>query len=275
MKPRARAGPCVVFPAPTAPRTYVRSWPLARPQPHAARRPRSPPAHHNIASLPLARARLRPPSRFFNVSLPLLLSLPPPTRPPPISADLFRSSPSRPLPRMAPSDSAEPCTQRPPAAEQQPAPPACDRAPAAGTSSNKSGQAPPESTANYKAPAAMEPAEKKQDRAETAEEAASSDSCCGGVAVARRPEESARERLKRHRTEMAGRVRIPDMWGQERLLKDWVDCAVFDRPLAATAGLLTARDALVAECAAARRPAVVVVSHAPAGRPLRVQNGCS
>jgi len=95
--------------------------------------------------------------------------------------------------------------------------------------------------------------------------------------VARRPaaarEESARERLKRHRTEMAGRVRIPDMWGQERLLKDWVDCAVFDRPLAATTGLLTARDALVAECAAARRPAVV--SHGPAGRTLRVQNGCS
>ncbi|CAN6278728.1 unnamed protein product [Urochloa humidicola] len=94
------------------------------------------------------------------------------------------------------------------------------------------------------------------------------------VVAARRPaEESARERLKRHRTEMAGRVRVPDMWGQERLLKDWVDCAVFDRPLAATAGLLTARDALVAECA--RRPAVVVVPHAAAGRPLRVQNGCS
>ncbi|XP_004954965.1 protein BIC1, partial [Setaria italica] len=104
---------------------------------------------------------------------------------------------------------------------------------------------------------------------------AASDSCGGGELVAaRRPaaEESARERLKRHRTEMAGRVRIPEMWGQERLLKDWVDCAVFDRPLAATAGLLTARDALVAECAAARRPAV---SHGPTGRPLRVQNGCS
>ncbi|EAZ23308.1 hypothetical protein OsJ_07004 [Oryza sativa Japonica Group] len=83
--------------------------------------------------------------------------------------------------------------------------------------------------------------------------------------------ESARERLKRHRTEMAGRVRIPEMWGQERLLKDWVDCAVFDRPLAATRGLLTARDALVAECAApARRP-----PHGPTARPLRVQNGCS
>jgi len=118
-----------------------------------------------------------------------------------------------------------------------------DRAPAAGTSS-ESEQAPAEAVAS-KAPAAVEP-EKKKDRAAAAAE----------EVVALRPaaagEESARERLKRHRTEMAGRVRIPDMWGQERLLKDWVDCAVFDRPLAATTGLLTARDALVAECAAAR-----------------------
>ncbi|KAK1617202.1 hypothetical protein QYE76_022719 [Lolium multiflorum] len=94
--------------------------------------------------------------------------------------------------------------------------------------------------------------------------------------LSRRPaaaEESARERLKRHRTEMAGRVRIPDMWGQERLLNDWViDCAVFDRPLAATRGLLTARDALVAECAAARQ---TPHGHAATARPLRVQNGCS
>jgi len=147
---------------------------------------------------------------------------------------------------MAPSDS-QPCTQQrpPPSGElQQPAAAASDdRAPAAGTSP-ESEQAPAEAVAS-KAPAAVEP-EKKKDRAAAAAE----------EVVARRPaaagEESARERLKRHRTEMAGRVRIPDMWGQERLLKDWVDCAVFDRPLAATTGLLTARDALVAECAAAR-----------------------
>ncbi|RLN07129.1 uncharacterized protein C2845_PM11G06580 [Panicum miliaceum] len=178
---------------------------------------------------------------------------------------------------MAPSVDSEPCTQqRPPAAElQQPAAAVCDatasddRAPAAGTSESE--QAPAEAVAS-KAPA-VEP-EKKKDSAAAATEAAASD-VCGGEPVARRPaaaEESARERLKRHRTEMAGRVRIPDMWGQERLLKDWVDCAVFDRPLAATTGLLTARDALVAECAAARRPAV---AHGPAGRTLRVQNGCS
>lgn len=166
---------------------------------------------------------------------------------------------------MAPSES-EPCTQRLPAGgELQPAAAtACDdaaaasgdRAPAAGTSESSSAdQAPPP-------PAPSEGAEKKNNRA--AEEA---------ELVTRRPavaEESARERLKRHRTEMEGRVRIPEMWGQERLLKDWVDCAVFDRPLAASTGLLTARDALVAEfAAAARRPAV---SH---GSTVRVQNGCS
>ncbi|PAN06308.1 hypothetical protein PAHAL_1G254500 [Panicum hallii] len=177
---------------------------------------------------------------------------------------------------MALSDS-EPCTQqRPPAGELKPqaAAPAYDaaaasddRAPAAGTSESE--QAPAEAVASSKAPA-VEP--EKKDRA-AEEEAAATDVCCGEVVPRRPAEESARERLKRHRTEMAGRVRIPDMWGQERLLKDWVDCAVFDRPLAATTGLLTARDALVAECAAARRPAVV--SHGPAGRTLRVQNGCS
>ncbi|CAL5021662.1 unnamed protein product [Urochloa decumbens] len=171
---------------------------------------------------------------------------------------------------MALSDS-EPCTQpqRPPA--QPVAAAADDRAPAAGTSSESDDQAP------SAAPVDSSSSEKKKDRAE----AAASDGCrVAEPVVPRRPaaaEESARERLKRHRTEMAGRVLIPDMWGQERLLKDWVDCAVFDRPLAATAGLLTARDALVAECAAARarRPAVVVGPHAAAPRPLRVQNGCS
>ncbi|KAG6479929.1 hypothetical protein ZIOFF_063405 [Zingiber officinale] len=43
--------------------------------------------------------------------------------------------------------------------------------------------------------------------------------------------ESGRERLKRHRTEMGGRVWIPEIWGQESLLKDWTDGSVFDRPL--------------------------------------------
>ncbi|URE23672.1 hypothetical protein MUK42_36720 [Musa troglodytarum] len=37
-----------------------------------------------------------------------------------------------------------------------------------------------------------------------------------------------RERLKRHRVEMAGRVCIPETWGQESLLKDWADRRAFE-----------------------------------------------
>ncbi|CAN0847027.1 Protein BIC1 [Linum grandiflorum] len=53
-----------------------------------------------------------------------------------------------------------------------------------------------------------------------------------------------REKLKRHRTEVAGRVWIPEIWGQEDLLKDWTDCSAFDAALASN-GILSARDALV------------------------------
>lgn len=56
-------------------------------------------------------------------------------------------------------------------------------------------------------------------------------------------EEGGRERLKRHRVEMAGRVWIPDMWGQEDLLKDWIDCAAFDASLVSSP-ILMARDSL-------------------------------
>ncbi|ESW34894.1 hypothetical protein PHAVU_001G189900 [Phaseolus vulgaris] len=60
-------------------------------------------------------------------------------------------------------------------------------------------------------------------------------------------EDSGRERLKRHRVEVAGRVWIPDMWGQEELLKDWIDCSAFDAPLVPSR-IATAREALVEEC---------------------------
>jgi hypothetical protein len=151
-------------------------------------------------------------------------------------------------------------TQRLPVADLQPSE---ERTPEEGTSESDD-QAATAAEARPDEPAAEAPEKKKRDtRAAEAAHAAGGGSF-GAVEPAQRPtpatarEESARERLKRHRTEMAGRVRIPDMWGQERLLKDWVDCAVFDRPLAATAGLLNARDSLVAE-----------------RRPLRVHNGCS
>ncbi|XP_076899660.1 uncharacterized protein LOC143553569 [Bidens hawaiensis] len=70
-------------------------------------------------------------------------------------------------------------------------------------------------------------------------------------------EESGRERLKRHRVEMAGRVWIPDTWGHEDLLKDWIDCTVFDSSLGNN-NIMLARAALIQE-----------------GRPtLRIENKC-
>ncbi|GKU93829.1 hypothetical protein SLEP1_g7392 [Rubroshorea leprosula] len=58
--------------------------------------------------------------------------------------------------------------------------------------------------------------------------------------------DSARERLKRHREEVAGRVPVPDKWGNEELLKDWMDHSSFDA-LLAPKGLELARQALMAE----------------------------
>jgi hypothetical protein len=60
-------------------------------------------------------------------------------------------------------------------------------------------------------------------------------------------EESGRERLKRHRVEMGGNVWIPDLWGQEEFLKDWIDCTKFDPPLISSNKIVTARTALVQE----------------------------
>ncbi|XVF55722.1 hypothetical protein PTKIN_Ptkin06aG0059700 [Pterospermum kingtungense] len=59
-------------------------------------------------------------------------------------------------------------------------------------------------------------------------------------------EDNGRERLKRHRIEVAGRVWIPEIWGQEELLKDWIDCSAFDAALVPSA-IMSARAALVEE----------------------------
>ncbi|OVA06011.1 hypothetical protein BVC80_1707g117 [Macleaya cordata] len=75
-------------------------------------------------------------------------------------------------------------------------------------------------------------------------------------------EVSGREKLKRHRIEVAGRVWIPDLWGQEELLKDWIDCSAFDASLFPN-GIMSARAALVEE---GRR--------ANSGG-LRIENRCS
>lgn len=66
-------------------------------------------------------------------------------------------------------------------------------------------------------------------------------------------EESGRERLKRHRSEMAGRVWIPDVWGQESFLKEWVDSTAFDSAMVPN-GVVSAREALVQDCRRANSP---------------------
>ena len=58
--------------------------------------------------------------------------------------------------------------------------------------------------------------------------------------------DNGRERLKRHRIEVAGKVWIPEIWGQEELLKDWIDCSAFDSSLVPS-GIMSARAALVEE----------------------------
>ncbi|KAL1822543.1 hypothetical protein DCAR_0310360 [Daucus carota subsp. sativus] len=64
-------------------------------------------------------------------------------------------------------------------------------------------------------------------------------------------DESGRERLKRHRMEMGGRVWIPDTWGQENLLKNWIDCTAFDASLG-NSSVLSARAALMQQRATTR-----------------------
>ncbi|KAF4364211.1 hypothetical protein F8388_000163 [Cannabis sativa] len=75
-------------------------------------------------------------------------------------------------------------------------------------------------------------------------------------------DDNGRERLKRHRIEMGGRVWIPDIWGQEDLLKDWIDCNAFDACLGPN-GLMSARASLVEE---GRRTT---------SQRLRIDNRCS
>ncbi|KAI4378550.1 hypothetical protein MLD38_016014 [Melastoma candidum] len=68
---------------------------------------------------------------------------------------------------------------------------------------------------------------------------------------------NGRERLKRHRSEVAGRIWIPEIWGQEELLKDWVDCTVFDSSLVPSK-IMLAKAALVKEARRAPSPVIHV-----------------
>ncbi|KAJ8532735.1 hypothetical protein K7X08_015624 [Anisodus acutangulus] len=75
-------------------------------------------------------------------------------------------------------------------------------------------------------------------------------------------EDNGRERLKRHRVEVAGRVWIPEIWGQEELLKDWIDCSAFDKSLMNN-NIMSARAALVEDR-----------SRANSTCRLRIENSC-
>ncbi|XAR60138.1 hypothetical protein NMG60_11033390 [Bertholletia excelsa] len=58
--------------------------------------------------------------------------------------------------------------------------------------------------------------------------------------------ESNREKMERHRREVGGKVVVPDTWGQEQLLMQWIDNSSFDAMLAPK-GIRSARAALVSE----------------------------
>ncbi|MCD7467262.1 hypothetical protein HAX54_004591 [Datura stramonium] len=62
---------------------------------------------------------------------------------------------------------------------------------------------------------------------------------------------SRREKLKRHRREVGGRVCVPERWGYEGSLREWVDCSSFDKILAPN-GLKSAREALMSQGKRAR-----------------------
>lgn len=78
-----------------------------------------------------------------------------------------------------------------------------------------------------------------------------------------------RERLKRHREEVAGRVLIPDTWGQEGLLKDWIDCSAFEA-LMVPNKIASARKALVADNRRSTRASNTTTSH----QQLRIESRC-
>ncbi|KAK7261204.1 hypothetical protein RIF29_27509 [Crotalaria pallida] len=73
-------------------------------------------------------------------------------------------------------------------------------------------------------------------------------------------EETGRERLKRHREEVMRNVNIPENWGQENLMKDWMDYSTFDGLFAPHRMIITARDALIEDVRKARSQRLRVYS---------------
>ncbi|XP_014497556.1 protein BIC1 [Vigna radiata var. radiata] len=71
-----------------------------------------------------------------------------------------------------------------------------------------------------------------------------------------RVEETGREKLKRLREEvmMMEKVNIPEDWGQEQKLNDWVDYTMFNAFLAPHSLIVSARDALIANACKPKSP---------------------
>ncbi|MCO5570543.1 hypothetical protein L7F22_024266 [Adiantum nelumboides] len=66
-----------------------------------------------------------------------------------------------------------------------------------------------------------------------------------------------RQRLQLHRLQVSGKVSIPDKWGCEQQLQEWVSYGIVEDALR-PAGLMSARTALVSEC-----------QHRGVGKPVR------
>ncbi|CAL0321816.1 unnamed protein product [Lupinus luteus] len=86
-------------------------------------------------------------------------------------------------------------------------------------------------------------------------------------------EESGRERLKRHREEVMGKVKIPKKWGKEKLLKDWVEYTTFDALFPPHTSIITARDALIADGRRASEAAAALLPFLCQSRPSLLAGG--
>ncbi|XP_010535696.1 PREDICTED: uncharacterized protein LOC104810919 [Tarenaya hassleriana] len=82
---------------------------------------------------------------------------------------------------------------------------------------------------------------------------------------------SGRERLKRHREEIAGKVSIPEKWGKEGLLKNWMDFSVFDSAFTSNQ-VFSARASLMADSTAAG--AAGAAGRGVSRQRLRIESSC-
>nr|XP_004487496.1 protein BIC2 [Cicer arietinum] len=63
---------------------------------------------------------------------------------------------------------------------------------------------------------------------------------------------TGREKLKRHREEVKGKIELPKNWEKEKMLKEWVDYTTFDASFAPHKLIVIARDALIEDARKAR-----------------------